>query len=626
MVNAVTYVREESLITSQNKAEKSFLEKFRKDKPSLENATVLVNPYFINPLCALILFMTDKPCSVTLTVHGKKFERHNIVKTFEKNETEHAIPVLGLYEGMDTKVTVALSTGESRDFLIRGQELPADVCRCRNIMTSFDYFGTNWMFLSPAGKNLPMGYDFEGNICWLLTVNTMFDIKRLKNGNILTGSHRFCHMPYNDTGLIELSLMGKIYKEYRMPGNYHHDMVEMPDGNILALSQDFHTDTVEDLVVLLDRETGMTLRTWDLKNILPQKGPGSGSQSPRDWFHCNAVWYFEEDKSITVSGRHEDAIVNFDYESGKLNWIIGDPENWPAEYQKYFFKPVGDDFDWQYEQHACLRTPDGDVMCFDNGHYRSKNKEKYLKNRDNFSRGVRYHIDTKKMEIRQVWQYGKELGATFFSPYISNVEYYGEGHYLIHSGGIGWEDGYASEKLGAYINPAKNPNSDICAKTVEQKDGVVLYAMEVDGNFYRAEKLQPYHDGENLVFGDGKVIGELEVTDTFDTIPDLPETDELVDSWHQVRIEEDDDRIVFHGRSERGSLVMLLLKNEKETRGYFINTAAVSYLAMCSGAYLEEDDRVIKLHVSKRGLKGTYEVRVLINDKKYATGVSINCD
>ena len=256
MVNAVTYVREESLITSQNKAEKSFLEKFRKDKPSLENAAVLVNPYFINPLCALILFMTDKPCSVTLTVHGKKFERHNIVKTFEKNETEHAIPVLGLYEGMDTKVTVALSTGESRDFLIRGQELPADVCRCRNIMTSFDYFGTNWMFLSPAGKNLPMGYDFEGNIRWLLTVNTMFDIKRLKNGNILTGSHRFCHMPYNDTGLIELSLMGKIYKEYRMPGNYHHDMVEMPDGNILALSQDFHTDTVEDLVVLLDRETG----------------------------------------------------------------------------------------------------------------------------------------------------------------------------------------------------------------------------------------------------------------------------------------------------------------------------------------------------------------------------------
>lgn len=28
------------------------------------------------------------------------------------------------------------------------------------------------------------------------------------------------------------------------------DMVEMPDGNILALSQDFHTDTVEDLSLI----------------------------------------------------------------------------------------------------------------------------------------------------------------------------------------------------------------------------------------------------------------------------------------------------------------------------------------------------------------------------------------
>ncbi|MBQ2476596.1 MAG: aryl-sulfate sulfotransferase, partial [Desulfovibrio sp.] len=33
------------------------------------------------------------------------------------------------------------------------------------------------------------------------------------------------------------------------------------------------------------------------------------------------------------------------------------------------------------------------------------------------------------MEIEQVWQYGKELGQDLFSPYISNVEYYGEGHY-----------------------------------------------------------------------------------------------------------------------------------------------------------------------------------------------------
>ena len=43
------------------------------------------------------------------------------------------------------------------------------------------------------------------------------------------------------------------------------------------------------------------------------------------------------------------------------------------------------------------------------------------------------------MEIEQVWSYGKERGADFFSPYICNVEYYNEGHYMVHSGGIAYD-------------------------------------------------------------------------------------------------------------------------------------------------------------------------------------------
>lgn len=602
--NRVTHTLEEHLITRQNKAEKEFLAAFESEKPTLENAHVLVNPYLINPLCALILFKTDKPAAATLTIHGKRNDRENIVHAFPEG-TSHALPVVGLYEGVVTRVTVELSTGESKTFEIQAQPLPEDVCRCRNINTSMDYFGNNFMFLTPAGKNLPTAYDYMGDIRWLLTVNTMFDIKRLKNGNIMTGSQRFCRMPYNATGLVELNLLGKIYKEYRMPGNYHHDHFEMPDGNILALTQDFSngSTTVEDMIALLDRETGEVLRTWDYKTFLPQNVGGSGSQDAHDWFHNNALWYNPKNNTITISGRHQDAVVNFDYETSKLNWIIGDPEGWPEDMQKYFFKPVGDlsKFDWQYEQHACVVCPNGDIMCFDNGQYRSKVKEKYIRNRDNFSRGVRYRIDTDKMEIEQVWQYGKELGQTFFSPYICNVEYYDEGHYLIHSGGIGWKDGYASDALGAFLNPKKDPTTDICSKTVEQKDGV------------------------NAAFGDGKLLGHLDVTPTFDTIPDVPERNEVVDAWHQVNIEEDEDRFVFHGRFARGSLAMILLEGEKETRGYFVNTAATYHLAMCSGAYLEDDDRVIKMNISKEGLSGKYTIKVLVEDAIYQTGVTIYC-
>ena len=59
-----------------------------------------------------------------------------------------------------------------------------------------------------------------------------------------------------------------------------------------------------------------------------------------DWFHNNAVWYDKKTNSVTLSGRHQDAVININYKTGKLNWIIGDPTNWSKEYQKYFFKKL----------------------------------------------------------------------------------------------------------------------------------------------------------------------------------------------------------------------------------------------------------------------------------------------
>jgi arylsulfate sulfotransferase len=293
---------------------------------------------------------------------------------------------------------------------------------------------------------------------------------------------------------------------------------------------------------------------------------------------------------------------------------------------KYFFTPVGDvkNFDWQYEQHAALITPSGDVMCFDNGQYRSKNKKNYIKNQDNFSRGVRYRIDTEKMEIEQVWQYGKERGYNFFSPYICNVECYDEGHYMIHSGGIGYKDGVASDTLAAFFKP-DDPTTEARSITVEEKDGVVLYELETEGNFYRAEKLTIYHDGGNLDFGPGKLIGKLDVTPEFDTVAEAEAVNEQPDAWHNIVFEEDEDRIVFHGKFEPGTLVMLCLEGEKKNHHYFVNTSAVFHLAMCSGAFLEDDDRDVKMNISKEGLEGKLAIKVIINDKKYDTGIAVFC-
>lgn len=621
-MDKIGHIYHESLLKRQADAENAMLKELRDGDYTPENPLIKYNPYFISPLAAVMLFKTDEETAVTLTVRGKTKEA-DITHTFPKAK-EHVLPVLGLYSDYENKVELRVYRKAPHVFTIKTPDVFGGETVCFSMKTTPEYLQDNVIVETPAGEQLAVAFDYAGDARWHLNVPCIFDMKRVKNGHILIGTDRLIKMPYYVTGLYEMDMVGKVYKEYCLPGGYHHDEIELEDGNIISLTDDFTGSTVEDHAVLISRETGEILKTWDYRKFLKPGCSKSGSWSDEDWFHNNAVWYDKNTNSLTFSGRHIDAMVNIDFDSGELNWIIGDPTGWPEEYQKYFFKPVGDgEFDWQYEQHACLITPDGDVMCFDNHHYGSKVKEQYLAAKDSYSRGVRYRINTDDMTIEQVWQYGKERGAEFFSPYICNVEFYNEGHYLVHSGGIAYINDEPSDSLGAFAKDM--PGGRVESITVEVCDGKVMLELHVPGNYYRAEKTKLYVDGSNLDLGAGEKLGSMGVTPEFDTDIPIEGCGELLPEDCNARIEEEDDRFIFHSRFEKGQMVMLLLEKGEEKHRYFISTTAVSHLAMCCGTFLDSDERNTRTFVNKAGLSGEFDVRVIVDDKKYETGIKIVC-
>ena len=620
---AINYSFDESLVTKQNAAEKAMLEEFHAGNYTLENPLVKLNPYLINPLAAVVMFKTEEEVAVTVRVLGKTPEA-TMKHTFPKAK-EHVLPILGLYGDYNNTVEIELYRGAMNTINIQTEPFTDSVAKLVKMDTTAEYLRDELIIVSPALTDLATGFDFAGDVRWHLNIPTVFDIKRAKNGNLLIGSHRLLKIPYYMSGLYEMTMAGKVIKEYKIPGGYHHDQFEMEDGNLLVLTEDLTSETVEDMCVLIDRETGEILKTWDYKDFLdPTKVARSGSWTEEDWFHNNAVWYDKNTDSLTFSARHIDAMCNIDYETGKLNWIIGDPEMWPEEYQKYFFKPVGDgEFDWQYEQHANVITPDGDVMCFDNGHFRSKNPANRILNKDNFSRGVRYKINTDKMEIEQVWQYGKERGQEFYSQYICNVEFYKEGHYMVHSGGIQYYGEDASEQFAALMQD--DPMVRTRSITVELLDDKKMLELEVEGNFYRAEKLHLYHDQDNLPLGDGVELGEMGRTKEFDTMIEMDSCGEELSHIYEASIEEESDRFTFKATFESGQLVMMTLEQGEEIHSYFISTAKSPFAALCCGTFIEKDARKVKCSVNKAGLSGTYDVRMIVDDKKYETGIKIEC-
>ena len=385
-----------SLMNSQMEKEKEF----QIEGYTLDNPNVIVNPYGNSPLTALVIFQTDEDVEVTVTIPGKD-KNSTFTHTFAATK-EHYLPIYGLYAGKKNEITLSVGD-QTKKVIIETDALPEDMILPTSVKADKSKLGNELYFFTPSSSGYTVAYDVNGDVRWYLTNYALWRIDRLENGNLLVSTERLVNSPYYMTGMYEMTLLGKIVKEYSLEGGYHHDYYEMPNGNFLVASDNFSSGTVEDYIVEVDRETGDIVKTFDLTKILNKEDGKSENWSQYDWFHNNSVWYDEKTNSITLSGRHMDAVINISYETGELNWIIGDSTNWSEEYQKYFFTPVGGDFEWQWSQHAAMITPEGYVFILDNGNNKSKISSEYVPASESYTRGVMYKIDTEKMTIEQVW-------------------------------------------------------------------------------------------------------------------------------------------------------------------------------------------------------------------------------
>ena len=309
-METITYERIPHIIERQYAAEQLFLAEFAEGNYTLANPLVKLNPYEFCPLTAVVMFETPAASEATITVLGKEVEG-NITHRFPAAK-KHILPIYGLYADYENTVEIVLGNGEKASIKIQTEPLMAGVPLATKMETTKEYMGDNLIFLTAAMRSFPVGYDYKGDLRWYASVNFAFDCKRMPNGHILIGTERLVKMPYFTTGIYEMAFSGKVFKEYANPiGGYHHDQFVMEDGNILMLCFDMFSGTVEDVCVLLDKDTGEVLRKWDYKDVLPQYPvAGSGSQDEHDWFHNNAVWYDKKTNSLTLSGRHQDAVIN----------------------------------------------------------------------------------------------------------------------------------------------------------------------------------------------------------------------------------------------------------------------------------------------------------------------------
>lgn len=496
------------LINEQNSIERVIRKTYNQRNYDLHNPLVIPDPYDATPLTALVKFETAEPLKVTVTVKGKT-EATNIVKTFDGYQTNHNIPVLGLYPDYDNTVVIE---GKSKDGTVTKKELtistealPDDFLNTEFIESSPAKMEDGLTFLIPSSES-PYAVDSNGDIRWYSTFPNSHVFKRLENNNLLYLTEK--SDKYNL--MLEMDMLGQVANEYLVTvSNYdgwgiiHHDALELPNGNILATTHD-GSKYIEDSLIEIDRKTGELVDQLSMRDIMPEDfyqeydGP---SAKVGDWFHQNSIWYLEDEGDLLTTSRHQSLLMEMSYPEGKIEWILAAHEGWPDDYQKYLLEPVGDDFKFPGGPHSVTVLPNldnndatKDIMLYDNNIAISRGDESVS---EEYSRGVQYRINTEKMTVKEIWSYGKERGESFFSEIVSDANYLSEtGNRLITSGYTHGEDG--------------NLRSVVVEVTGDD-DPEVVYELKVTGfkegshrQIYRGIRMSLYPEKWEFGFEQGK--------------------------------------------------------------------------------------------------------------------------
>lgn len=486
-----TEVSADDALLKQQEEVDAALEQELQNSYALEDALIVVNPYGTAPLSAVAVFSTEEECGGSVTVKGKETE-DNVTGTFEA-ATEHIVPIYGLYAGQSTEVEITLDNGESSTFSVETEPMNVDFGTIQAEMldeSSYDY--SEFTFVCSAMGDI-YALDSAGDIRFYTAMGGSMGVHQLRNGHLCIPTAELLQPNYYKSGLMEIDLTGKIYQIYDVPGGEHHDFVELPNGNLLVASDAEDFSTVEDRIVEINRKNGKVEWELDLKDLISMEDGQSASMDTdgseeTDWLHNNGLWYDASNDWVLLSARHKDAIIAVNKEEKTLAWILGDPTGWENTDASYFFTPQGEEFEWFYAQHHVSMLDNGDIVLFDNGTAKVKREDaaSRVTGDDVYSRAVVYHIDTEQMTVSQVFEYGKERGAQWYSDWISGVESLDgtDQHLWITAGSHLYNE---AENRSDYYPKDMFEEGLIKSTHIDQVDGGKLtYELTISGDTYHA--------------------------------------------------------------------------------------------------------------------------------------------
>ncbi len=283
----------------------------------------------------------------------------------------------------------------------------------------------------------------------------------------------------------------------------HHDVVELPSGNLLVLARVTH-DVSADLraascpnddrdwsvasdVVVEFEPDGTVVRTWNVADAIDiESNPGThlcadgglfATDLERDWSHANAVEYDAVGDLVLVSIRHTDSIVAFEHPDAighhtEVAWILGAGGTIEIDGEPFF------------HQHAPQVLDDGSLLVYDNGNDRPGGEP--------YSRAVIYDLAVDEADVSatatQTWEHRVDDvdGTPLYAQFLGDADQLANGNVLITHGGIGQP--LSDDQRARIIEVAPDDGGDIVFD-------LYFGVGEAGATAYRADRIDTLYNG-----------------------------------------------------------------------------------------------------------------------------------
>lgn len=378
-----------------------------------------------------------KPNSVTRPVAASYSSAYLQSRGFlNLNTGQLTLPVFGLYANFSNTValTCAFKKGPAhRETLTIPTAVFADptgvytnptVLQARSTRTdlSYDFILLKGYYAAIS----PIIIDTDGEVRWVGAAGLATpSVILFKNSFYLSSGTGVTRMEFDGT-----SESVADYADLEVTSTSHHNFDPGKQGILIEVNT---TNSTESVIMEIDT-AGTVLKTWRMAEIV-RAAMLAGGDDPTafvrdadDWFHNNSCTYRKADDTLLISSR-ENFVIALDYETGAIQWILGDPTKAWHQYASLrqfaltvpagSLPPIG--------EHALSITKDKSLLLFDNG-ANSLEHTPAGDNRD-YSAARKYRINTKKKTATEIWNY--QADPSIYSPYCSSVYEDRSRNYLI---------------------------------------------------------------------------------------------------------------------------------------------------------------------------------------------------